>query len=444
MRAQVGQRRPSYGPTSPDIGSLGAKTASAIPEAALTVFTRKGYHETTIADIAAELGVARATLYQYFESKEQIFVHLLEECGAAVVDVTRRLGDLGPTPDGFANLRWWLGEWARVYSRYSVVFSEWTSIDAPDAPVGALVSDFNARFSRLIARRLEESGVSGDPVDIAIVITGIVLRWNQLRQGRGASAETQGDGEPEYDFAVLVQLMLFPGTPSEATGGHGVARRWHARRVTGRLEAAPAGSSWSAGDPRGGLTARSASTVRALLTSGSRAFAAGGFARASVDEIAAGAGYARGTFYKYFATKTAMLETLAEVCTHESITAARRLEQVHDFATLLDWCRSILALSNDHRAVFRAWIERSPMTPDLRAMRAAVVRSLRRSLFLRLSDIERGHPAELGCATTFVAAVFDQVPGSFDLNRRDIDPDKAAVLIATLLDRALFGWTNPD
>jgi len=443
MRAEVGRRRASYGPTSPEIGALGAKTAAAIPEAALAVFTRKGYHETTIADIAAELGLSRATLYQYFESKEQIFVRVLDECGAAVIDVTRRLGELGPTPEGFANLRWWLDEWARVYARYAVVFAEWTSVDGPDAPVGSLVSDFNVRFSQRIARRLAESGVSGDPLDIAVVITGIVLRWNQLRRARGTSADGDDDGEPEYDFAVLVQLMLFPDTPPEATG-HAVPRRWHTRRVSGRLEPSPAGRPWSTRDPRGGLTARSAATVRALLASGSRVFAAGGFPRASVDEIAANAGYARGTFYKYFATKTAMLEALAEACTQESITAARRLEQVDDFPGLLDWCRSILDLSRSHQAVFRAWLERSPMTPDLREMRAAVVRSLRRSLFLHLSGVDRGHPMELGCATTFVAAVFDQVPGAFELNRRDIEPDAAAELIATLLDRALFGWTNRD
>ncbi|WP_431951877.1 TetR/AcrR family transcriptional regulator [Nocardia lijiangensis] len=42
-------------------------------DAAARVFTARGYAETTVAAITAEAGVARATLYVYFASKEEIF-----------------------------------------------------------------------------------------------------------------------------------------------------------------------------------------------------------------------------------------------------------------------------------------------------------------------------------------------------------------------------------
>lgn len=440
MGAEVGQRRASYGPTSPDLGTRGSKTVTAILEAALTVFTRQGYHAATIADIAAEVGLSRAALYQYFESKAQIFVQLLEECGAAVVEVTRQLGTLGPTASGFANLRWWLAEWRRVYARYAVMFAEWTTIDAPDAPVSALVSSFNQRFSRHVARRLEESGSSGNPLDTAIVLTGVVLRWNRLQRTRHTDCADAQD-EREYDFAVLTQLMLFPETPPAATGAD-VPRRWRTRRVSRRLETTPVGRSWVRRDPLGGLTTRSAATVRALLSSSAQTFAEGGFHGSSIDEIVSGAGYARGTFYKYFATKTEALEALAVSCTHESITAARRLAQVEGPADLIGWCRAIIALSAENRAVFNAWAERTPRTPSLDAMRADVVHELRRSLFLHLSGAERGHPIDLSCTTTFIVAVFDQIPAAFGLNRHPLDREASAELVASLLGRAVFRWTN--
>lgn len=44
-----------------------------IVEAAITVFAKKGYHQTKMTDIAKEVGVSKGTLYQYFKSKEALF-----------------------------------------------------------------------------------------------------------------------------------------------------------------------------------------------------------------------------------------------------------------------------------------------------------------------------------------------------------------------------------
>ncbi|MEV0246331.1 helix-turn-helix domain-containing protein [Nocardia sp. NPDC050712] len=47
-------------------------------DAAARVFAARGYEDTTVAAITAEAGVARATLYVYFASKDEIF-HALAE-----------------------------------------------------------------------------------------------------------------------------------------------------------------------------------------------------------------------------------------------------------------------------------------------------------------------------------------------------------------------------
>ncbi len=43
-------------------------------EAAVELFSRKGYHHTSIKDIAEYLGISTGTFYIYFESKKDIFV----------------------------------------------------------------------------------------------------------------------------------------------------------------------------------------------------------------------------------------------------------------------------------------------------------------------------------------------------------------------------------
>lgn len=48
-----------------------------IMAAAKKVFARNGFHATTIADIAKEAGLAYGSVYQYFDSKDELFLALM-------------------------------------------------------------------------------------------------------------------------------------------------------------------------------------------------------------------------------------------------------------------------------------------------------------------------------------------------------------------------------
>lgn len=48
-----------------------------IEEAALRVFTRQGFHGTSVREIAAEAGVSLGNLYNYYKTKEDIFESLV-------------------------------------------------------------------------------------------------------------------------------------------------------------------------------------------------------------------------------------------------------------------------------------------------------------------------------------------------------------------------------
>ncbi len=62
-------------------------------EAALEVFSQKGFHPATMDEIAEKAGVGKGTLYRHFETKEKLFAELvrlrleeLEENALAVID----------------------------------------------------------------------------------------------------------------------------------------------------------------------------------------------------------------------------------------------------------------------------------------------------------------------------------------------------------------------
>ncbi|HXA13044.1 MAG TPA: helix-turn-helix domain-containing protein, partial [Mycobacterium sp.] len=48
-----------------------------IMAAAKEVFARKGFHDTTIADIATRAGLAYGLIYWYFDSKDELFHALM-------------------------------------------------------------------------------------------------------------------------------------------------------------------------------------------------------------------------------------------------------------------------------------------------------------------------------------------------------------------------------
>src|SRR5262249_62198739 len=54
--------------------------------AALEVISRKGFHQTSIADIAGRACVSRATVYQYFCDKRDILASLTDRVAQRLID----------------------------------------------------------------------------------------------------------------------------------------------------------------------------------------------------------------------------------------------------------------------------------------------------------------------------------------------------------------------
>ena len=57
-----------------------------ILEAAVKVFARQGFHQSTVAQIAKEAGVADGTIYLYFKNKDDILVQFFNYINRQVLD----------------------------------------------------------------------------------------------------------------------------------------------------------------------------------------------------------------------------------------------------------------------------------------------------------------------------------------------------------------------
>jgi AcrR family transcriptional regulator len=99
-----------------------------ILEAALAVFSQRGYHATNVSDVAAQAGVSQGTIYWYFDSKDELFqaavlfaftsfgegaLAPLTECTTAadkLLALARSMEDFADVAEGLFML--FLGYWA--------------------------------------------------------------------------------------------------------------------------------------------------------------------------------------------------------------------------------------------------------------------------------------------------------------------------------------------
>ncbi len=73
--------------------TLAEKRRSEIIEAALEVFSEKGYHAAKIEDIANRLNIGHGTFYRYFKNKLDIFNHVVED---VISRAARFVSDIDP------------------------------------------------------------------------------------------------------------------------------------------------------------------------------------------------------------------------------------------------------------------------------------------------------------------------------------------------------------
>lgn len=71
-----------------------------IMEAAMAVFSKKGYHQAKIEDIAMQADVGKGTVYEYFSSKLELFQETFKKVISSYMDVVH-----SGTDDAAGNLR---------------------------------------------------------------------------------------------------------------------------------------------------------------------------------------------------------------------------------------------------------------------------------------------------------------------------------------------------
>jgi AcrR family transcriptional regulator len=180
-------------------------TKARILDAALTIFSHKGYHDTRLDEIVDESHTSKGSIYFHFPNKERLFLALVDQFADLL---ERRVTEtIEPTPKGMGRVKLALQTCLETFGRYrrpakillvqavglGTVFEEKRN-------------EINDGFARLIERYLIEAIEIGDiaPVDTEVMahawmgaIYALVIRWVYT-----------GEPEPERIMVTLVPALL--------------------------------------------------------------------------------------------------------------------------------------------------------------------------------------------------------------------------------------------
>lgn len=432
-------RRASYGPSSPDVGSRGANTRTKIVDVSLDLFGRLGFFNTSVDAIAKEAGISRATLYQYFPGKDEIFLELLDVCGRALFRVARRIGPLGPTKVGFDNLNWWLGEWSWVHDRYATMFVQWTSVAMADTSVRPQIDTFMSGYTRMVTARLEQSDLTGiEPRVASMAMIAIVHRINLFL----ATNRTYGRGTQAVvdSLSVYLQLLLFPETPASVLNS--IPLETPPEDAVILMPEMPSIDGLSAEDRTAHLSKRAINTVRTLVDAGATQFQQNGYHRTSVDDIVEQAGLARGTFYKYFSEKQDLLVAISIEGAKEALEQAAQLQKIDltdpDTTALRGWITDFTVFMRRYSGSIGAWTEKTTDNDIVTQLGLRGQAAMDAAMVNDLTIRDRDYPFDPVIAAIIFRSLVSRIPAAAREMSQPMPDDEVSDLMIACIRRGFF------
>ncbi len=143
---------------------------------AAELFSRQGYHDTTVADIARAAGIAQGTVYLYFGSKKEVFSALVDQTLSLFHDVLIQFVDLRQVDDIHTLIR----QLPRIYEQVLRLFHEnrtltrlmLTEVRGADPEIEAKLANFYANVSKQIETGIRlrmERGFYRSDIDAALI-----------------------------------------------------------------------------------------------------------------------------------------------------------------------------------------------------------------------------------------------------------------------------------
>jgi len=145
-------------------------------QAALTCFSRKGYHQTTMDDIVAESGLSKGALYWYFESKKELFLSLFQEVMGQFSQTWESIVNkkASATDKLLSSLALFRTEFKEFVPFFGVLMEAW-ALTIHDEDVENLTRELYEPYLDIMTRIVEEGITSGEFRVVSSQATALVV-----------------------------------------------------------------------------------------------------------------------------------------------------------------------------------------------------------------------------------------------------------------------------
>ena len=202
--------RPRNAPQLPAKSKPGTRLEEVLQSAA-NIFFAKGFHATTIEDVARDVGILKGSLYYYIKSKDDLLFRLLL---AGVEDGDAYIArHIDPNGDPVEQLERAIRAQIDYIIEHRVPFGlflhEFDSLSGKrQHKLISVMSRYNKRFVELV-RKGQEQGklMEGEPWLIVNAILGM-CNWLYRWYDSDAVSSSEAGSDPEHVKQIFLRLML--------------------------------------------------------------------------------------------------------------------------------------------------------------------------------------------------------------------------------------------
>jgi AcrR family transcriptional regulator len=376
--------------SNPQVGARGQRTQQRILDAALQLFGEEGYHRCSIDRITDRAGCSRASFYQYFSSKAEVFQQLTGQVARQLSASTEALDPLTPDAAGWLALRAWVARHAEIYRRYEPAFHEFGAASENDEAVATGSARWQERNIARFHSRLATTDLPPRQLDPVILL--LLESMTRTHDMAGILRSAVPDGYPDERvidaLTDVIHRSLFGLDPEVNVHPPADVRPPVLRFDPVFREA------FRRGGPDGELTASGRQTRDALMEAGRETFVRLGYHRTRVDDVVEAAGVSHGAFYRYFGNKDHMARILtAQAMQTVSVVLSEiPTDDAHEGpagrTALRRWLRRYNATQSNEAAMLRVWVDAELQDATARSNSAPALDWGRRKMaaFLRPRD----------------------------------------------------------
>ena len=184
-------------PTRPALSERYDRRRQDVVDGAARVFAIRGYDQTSVSELAGELGMAAGGLYHYFSGKEELLIAICDQLMDPLLEDVEALRQAGGPPEAQlrAAVRLWVAQVVTRRDHMLVFQQERHVIDHGDQ--WRHVRARRKRFERLVEELLGELGDAG-PTDRRLALSALLgmvnhtAQWFRPRGRLGAEAVADG------------------------------------------------------------------------------------------------------------------------------------------------------------------------------------------------------------------------------------------------------------